>query len=106
MTKEQFLKRCETIYEMGLADRDVLNLLSNWTDAIMRYEGGQINSFHEIMEKEYNRTHGFSGYETLANDALGYKVIQISAILSQPCQQCAENKNAWHTRTAFCKHKD
>ncbi len=30
---------------------------------------------------------------------------EIAAILSHPCQQCAEDPNAWHTRSGFCEHR-
>jgi hypothetical protein len=41
---------------------------------------------------------------TLAGDE-AYKAIQVMAILDHPCQKCAEDPNAWHTRYGFCEHK-
>jgi len=41
MTKEQFLARCETAYDMGLATPGRLRLLGRWVEAVMRLEGGQ-----------------------------------------------------------------
>ena len=104
MNKENFIKRCETLYAMGLADEEVLNLASRWVDAIMRLEGGQLHYFTDFLSEEKKRTENFSGRQTLANDNLGYKVINLIAVLNHPCQKCAEDKNAWHTRTAFCNH--
>lgn len=105
MTKEQFIKRCETIYDMGLATNEVLRLMSQWTEAIMRLEGGQTDYFVEVLARERKRTNGFAGSETLANDNIGYKVIQLNAVLVHPCQKCGEDKTAWHTRTAYCDHQ-
>jgi hypothetical protein len=105
MNKEDFLKRCETLYAMGLADEEVLNLASSWVDAIMRLEGGQLDNFANFLAEEKKRTGNFNGRQTLANDSLGYKIINLIAVLNHPCQKCAEDKNAWHTRTAFCNHK-
>ncbi len=105
MKKQEFLKRCETIYDMGLATDEVLSLLSRWTDAMLRLQGGQIDSFISTMEEERQRTNRFSGGETLANDVVGYKVIQLCAVFKHNCQKCAEDKNAWHTRPAFCNHR-
>jgi len=104
MNKKEFLKRCETIYDMGLVDIEVFSLMGKWTDAILRYEGRQLDAWERFVEDEKKRTHTFSPEKTLANDVLGYKIIQLSAILSHHCQICAEDTNAWHTRPAFCEH--
>lgn len=103
--KEAFLRRCANIYDVGLADREILILLNTWVDAVMRFEGGQINTFVDFLLSERQR-HGFYSHGTLANDHLGYKVIKFAAILAHPCQKCAEDPNAWWTRSAFCEHKD
>lgn len=105
MTKQQFLKRCETIYDLGLADSDTLKLLERWADIVMRFEGGQIWALVDFLQKESERTQRFGNHSILAGDTQGYKIIQIAAILTHPCQKCAEDKDAWHTRAAFCKHK-
>jgi len=34
-----------------------------------------------------------------------YKTVQLASILTHPCQLCAEDTGAWHTRYAFCKHE-
>lgn len=114
MTKEQFLKRCETIYDMGLADEPILKLLDQWVDAVMRYEGGQgsfqthehqLDYWRQFVEKERKRTNRFANNRILANDVEGYKIIQLAAILAHPRQCCAEDKDEWHTRSGFaCSH--
>ena len=111
MTKEQFLARCETIHKLGLARPELFVLMRQWLDALMRYEHtmfshGQsqgrdwirfLNDENERIEK--------NGGRTLAGDKDGYALQEIAAILCHPCQRCAENINAWHTRTGFCDHK-
>lgn len=72
---------------------------------MMRLEGGQVSHFAEILNADYIRTDHFASHKTLGNDSVGYKVIQLLAILTHPCQKCAEDPNAWHTRRAFCTHK-
>ena len=106
MTKQEFLKRCETIYDMGLVSKETLSVLSCWTDAMLRLEGGQFSNFCEFLITERKRTDNFASHKTLANDVDGYKVIQMVAVLCHPCQFCAEDKDAWHTRSAFCEHKN
>jgi hypothetical protein len=104
MTKEQFLKRCETIWDMGLAGPDVLLHVLKSCDAVHRLEGGQTQYFIEFMEQERMRTDGFVPGKTLANDALGYSTLQLMSLLCHPCQECAEDREAWHTRWGFCCH--
>jgi len=106
MTKEDFLKRCETIYEMGLARSDVFKMAEDWCDAMMRLEGGQFHYFFEQLEKDSERAGRFMPGSTLAGDSLGYDAIKLLAVLTHHCQKCAEDKGAWHTRPGFCTHKD
>lgn len=50
-----------------------------------------------------------SGFNRLfhgANDRIGYGLIRLAAVLAHPCQQCAEDPGAWHTRSAFCPHRE
>ena len=105
MNKEQFLKRCETIYNAGLATPERLRLLDKWIDGVMRFEGGQMNYVADFIASESQRTAHFHPCECLANDADGYALVQLSAILNHPCQQCAEDSKAWWTRSALCTHK-
>lgn len=106
MTKQHFLDRMSNAYDMGLCEPRILQLAEQWCDAIMRLEGGQFYNFMATMEQEKERTDFFSTYKTLANDVDGYKVIQLMAILTHPCQECATDPGAWHTRSGFCPHKD
>jgi hypothetical protein len=113
MTKEDFLKRCETVYDKGLAQPSVLSLLNLWADFVLRYEHtmfshGQSQGQYvwDFMERERERLGGASCPYTLASDNDGYAIVQLAAILSHPCQKCAEDRDAWHTRTAFCNHKE
>lgn len=104
MTKSEFLKRCETIYIAELASEEVFKLLNRWVDAIMRLEGGQTGAFATFLNYEKSRLLNFLPSKVLANDVNGYKIIQLAAILSHPCQDCAEDKAAWWTRSGFCTH--
>lgn len=74
-------------------------------DALMRLEGGQVDNFFAHMNRESERTNMFYNGNTLANDTLGYDCIRVLAVLNHPCQLCAEDPEAWHTRAAFCSHK-
>lgn len=110
MTKTEFLARCETIYDMGLAKPHLFHLMRDWLDAVMRYEHtmfshgqSQGNDWMRFNESEFKRTE--RGNRTLANDTDGYHLQEIAAVLAHPCQLCAEDKDAWHTRSAFCNHK-
>ena len=106
LTKEQLLKRCEVAIDMGLLREDVLRHTLNCCDAIMRCRAGkdgcehQMVYFDRFMEAENKRTD-----RVLANDRLAYNGIELLSLLAHPCQKCAEDKNAWHTRWGFCKHK-
>lgn len=111
MTKDEWLKRCATVYDAGLATNANLFLMQRWLDAVMRFEytlfsGGQSQGrlALEFINQEYARTD--CGTRTLAGDKTGYALQQIAAIFAHPCQQCAEDANAWHTRPGFCPHKE
>jgi len=106
MTKEEFLNRCATAWEAGLITPETLRLLESWADSVMRLEGGQINFWSQFIEAERRRTDSFHPSRTLANDHTGYKIIQLVSVFTHPCQKCAEDPNAWHTRPKFCPHKE
>ena len=38
LTREQWLSRCNTVYECGLAQPELMRLMRDWLDALMRYE--------------------------------------------------------------------
>lgn len=101
LTKEQWLKRCETIYDCLDCD---LSLLLKAIDSLMRLEGGQTGYWVEFMESERVRTNDFSAHRVLAGDKDLYNLLQMLSILDHPCQQCAEDKDAWWTRSSFCSH--
>ena len=104
LTKEQMLARVSNAIDMGLMTRKQIGLLDKWLDFVLRLEGGQMNYVAEFMESEKRRTSHFA--RTLASDDEGYALNRLAAVLSHPCQQCAEDPKAWHTRSAFCPHKD
>ena len=110
-TREQWLARCATVFDSGLARPKHMRLMREWLDALMRYEHtmfsdgqGQGKDWLRFLQSEFERTD--QGRYTLANDADGYALQQIAAILCHPCQLCAEDRQAWHTRPGFCEHRD
>lgn len=106
MTKKEFLERMANAYDMGLINDKSIAIVYRWLDAVMRLEGGQFNYWVDFLEAEKFRTENFAGHKILANDKEGYQAIQLSAILKHPCQKCAVDPQAWHTRFAFCNHKE
>ena len=109
-TREEWLARCATVFDAGLAQPAHMRLMRDWLDALMRYEHtqfsdgqGQGKDWLRFLQHEFERTE--QGRRTLANDRDGYALQQIAAILCHPCQRCAEDKGAWHTRPGFCDHK-
>jgi hypothetical protein len=115
LTKEEFLARCANAYDCGLVTKDLMHLLNQWLDTMMRLEhsiftySGQ-SHFHyvwDFLQAEQKRL-GIekNGYvRTLAGDKDGYNLIQFAAILCHHCQECATDPHAWWTRSAFCEHK-
>ena len=93
-------------WDLKLINEKSIAILYRWIDAIMRLEGGQIHYWVDFLEAEKSRTLNFAGYKTLANDKEGYEAVHFTAILQHPCQKCAIDPEAWHTRFAFCNHKD
>lgn len=109
MTREQFLKRCETAWDMGLINHLRMDLVEKCLDFVMRLDHTMFGQFQtqgdlvwEFLKNEKERV----GRRTLANDTDLYAGIQFAAILSHPCQSCSEDKNAWHTRRGFCAHRE
>lgn len=111
MSEKDFLARCKTIYRMGLVRPSLFNLLERWVDFVMRYEhtwftsGGQSQGRYciDFLNSELARINA-NGIRTLAGDTEGYDIIQFAAVLQHPCQKCAEDPKAWHTRSGFCTH--
>lgn len=104
LTKEQFLARCATAYDMGHIRPETITLLNKWLDFVLRFEGGQVSYVADFLEEEKRRTNWFGPGRTLAGDADGYALVYFAAILGHPCQKCAEDREQWHTRPAFCNH--
>lgn len=112
-TKEEFLARCATAYDAGLVTFERLRLLERWTDAMMRLEHSwlshgqtQMRTVLDFMEAERERISKNSG-QTLAGDTEGYKLIQLTALLGNVCDECATDPRAWWTRccmTSTHKH--
>ncbi len=109
MTKEQFLKRCATAWDMGLITDLRMDLVEKCLDFVMRldhtlFSNGQTHGSYawDFLEWEKQRI----GTRSLAGDTDLYAAIQFAAILSHPCSKCAEDKNAWHTRRGFCAHRN
>jgi hypothetical protein len=114
LSKEEWLFRCITVYESGFVnDREVTVHLREAADAFIRLRdvyNRHPEYFTEIGEDAqghiamYNLTASLDSKKSLANDS-AYKAVQMACILDHPCQHCAEDKAAWHTRYAFCDHK-
>jgi len=110
MTEKQFIARCRNAYRAGLARPELMRLLREWVDAMLRYQHtqfshgqGQGQDWLRFINAEFVRTE--QGRNTLANDVDGYGLVQFASILSHSCQQCAESRDAWWTRPGFCQHR-
>lgn len=109
LTKAEWLKRCETAYDIGLTDRSQMVMLERWLDFVMRLEHtffshgqSEFLTCWQFLEEEKERIQENNGH-TLASDHQGYNMIKFAAILSNYCQSCAEDPTAWHTRACFTK---
>ncbi len=105
--KDELLARVATAYDLGLLTTPRLGLLREWLDFVMRLEGGQMTYVVDFLqaERERNGTSPNMAISKLAGDVDGYALIQLAAILTHPCQKCATDPSAWHTRPAFCSHR-
>lgn len=111
MTKQEFLRRCETVWGKGIDD-EIFSLLLRWVDFVLRFDhtmfgNGQTqgDKICDFIEMERQRLGAPFSCNTLAGDKAGYKLVDIVSVLAHPCQKCAEDANAWHTRFGFCDHK-
>lgn len=104
-SKAAFLARCATAYDAGLCTLDRLRILQRWVEIVMRLEGGQLGYAVEMLAAESERTAGFRSGAVLANDSEGYAAVQLLALLTHHCQQCATDPGAWWTRPGFCQHR-
>ncbi len=115
MTKEQFLKRCETIYDMGyFNNRDISSMLRLACDTFLRLrccysihkeKFDDISKLHQGSIAVDNISMFLDEEKLLASDNDVYNAMQLACVIDHPCQKCAEDKNAWHTRYAFCHHE-
>ncbi len=109
LTKDELLARVATAYDMGLLTRERFGLMERWLDFVMRFEGGHMSQAVDFLRDEQERNHApcsNMAIGTLAGDVDGYALIQFAAILTHHCQQCATDPSAWHTRSAFCRHRE
>jgi hypothetical protein len=90
VTKEQFLKRCATAWDMDLITELRMDLVEKCLDFVMRLEhtlfsNGQTHgsSAWDFLEGEKKRI----GTRSLAGDTDLYAAIQFAAILSHPCTE-------------------
>lgn len=112
MTKKEFLKRCELIYDMNLHKSAAF--LRNATDTYLRLRSvyarypeyfDEIGKDHQGCISIENLNFFLDKNRILASDSEAYKANHLANILNHPCQKCAEDKNSWHTRYGFCAHK-
>lgn len=104
LTRSEFLARCSNAYDTGHAAPQNLEILARWVEIVARLQTGQLGMALDHLREEEQRTGGFgvSG----ANDTEGYRVVELAAILTHPCQECAVSPDAWWTRPGFCTHRD
>jgi hypothetical protein len=118
LTKEKFLARCANAWDAGLIRPQTLRRLEQAADTFLRlvhcHATGDafFGDLHQRKIAEDNARLATQSLEqnikpamTLANDRHGYDALQISCILSHPCQQCAVDPKAWWTRAGFCNHR-
>ena len=91
MTKQEWLDRCEMVYDLGFVDS--LDIAKQGTDYLMRVKAGQDDTADSIMKEDLARSD-----KVLANDIDAYNALQAMCILTKQCQKCATNPDAWHCR--------
>jgi len=104
LTKEEYMERCSTAYDVGLVSSEVLTLLKDWTNFVMRLEGGHIDSVAMFLASEKARTDHF--IHTMHSDRVGLRGITLLNLLAHPCQTCATDPFAWWTQNGKCTHKE
>lgn len=107
-------------------DRNVSRALANAADCYLRLRDVYKRSpelfkgiWHEPMGQGKMAMESLTDYQiypsgegkfklkhTLAGDDYGYAAVRIAAVIDHPCQLCAEDVDAWHTRYGFCEHGD
>lgn len=123
ITKEQFLKRCATAWDAGYVDLWGLKRARNSLDLVMRLKAAYVGFNRDSSGNDLIAEIGVEGHQgemaisslvneieiapkkKLACDTEAYQAIQFVSLLTHPCQKCAEDKDAWHTRAGFCPHR-
>jgi hypothetical protein len=123
LTKEEFLRRCAIAYDIGYFDCWSLLRARNTLDLVMRLKASfvaitksgygndvevylKLAGYHAGLAKSLIEDEVAITPRILANDTEAYQAIELFSLLAHPCQICAEDKDAWHTRYGFCPHKD
>lgn len=101
MTKEKFLKRCETAWDAGYINKESIKMLRLAVEYTSRLQWWQADIAEEAMSEIQEE----SKWRQLATFSELYKCVQLAYLLCHPCDECAENPNAWHTRWWFCNCK-
>jgi hypothetical protein len=117
LTKGDFLKRCELLYDSGFfKKRSISSVLRRSVEVFLRLRHvyAQTPELFEEFKKQHQGAIAIEELlggddkvdprKTLANDP-AYKALEAACVFDHPCQQCAEDKSAWHTRYGFCDHK-
>jgi len=103
MTHDEFILRCETIWEKGHARPELFRLMREWLDALMRYEHtqfshgqGQGKDWLRFLNAEFERTN--EGNNTLANDGEGYALQELAAKTSISTQSLIKKQTHFFTK--------
>ena len=115
MTKTEWLARCATAYDMGfIATRTVTRDLAQAVDVYLRlrcvYKDNPM-AFTQIQQTQQGKIaiESLTDYNTPIGDVLAgdraYRACELAALLDHPCQRCATDPKAWHTRYGFCPHR-
>lgn len=100
MTKDKFLERCSTARDAWYINEDSLLFLRESIEYVTRKQWWQEHYLDDIRESIMK----LSDWKTLANDPIGNKAFNLWYLLCHPCDKCALDKNARHTRYSFCSH--
>lgn len=84
-----------------------LALLARWLEVVARFEHGDTLRVVELLSEERRRRRpdGVKAFGQMEHDDDGYALLNLAAILGHPCQECAEDPQAWHMRPGFCQHR-
>ena len=117
MTRKDFFARCNTLWTLGFFEnRELSTWLRLAADSYfkLRIYSTDSGCFKRIRKHPQGNiaveeiTEEFAGEgknAKIVNDR-AYDVFRLACILDHPCQKCAENEKAWHTRYGFCEHAE